>query len=106
MNKKNATRNSVEKSLLDELKEKHVESGYLYDIVEKYMNLWDVHEKLNEDINERGVTIKYPYGDSFGYKKNDSVSELIKIKAQMTKELQAFHNILEKIKIEDEDEEM
>ena len=59
---------------------------YMTDLVNDYCSLWEVKEKLLADIEERGVQIKWQNSEkSFGYKKNDSVGELLKTSAQMIK---------------------
>ena len=61
---------------------------YYYDLVSDYMELWIVKSLLVRDIRERGVTVKYNNGGGQkGMKKNDSVSELLKVNAQMLKSL-------------------
>ena len=98
----------LKESLLQQLKENENNAVYFVDLVETYMQLWTVCQKLNDDINERGVQIAYKNGNNqFGYKKNDSVNELSKTNAQMLKIL-AQLNIKAKVieKAEEEDDEL
>jgi hypothetical protein len=50
------------------------------------MAFWVIKEQLQEDIDERGVVVTYNNGGGqSGSKKNDSVSEKIKVTVQMSK---------------------
>ncbi|MBE0452009.1 MAG: RNA polymerase subunit sigma-70, partial [Clostridia bacterium] len=56
------------------------------DLAADYLSLWDIKTKLIEDIEKRGVSVKYNNGGGqTGYKKNESVSELLKVNQQMLK---------------------
>lgn len=52
------------------------------DLVDDYMQFWDVKNKLIADINDRGVATP---GANGVLKRNDSVGELSKINTQMLK---------------------
>jgi len=59
---------------------------YYLNLIEDYMSLWVIKEELMEDIKNRGVIIKWKNGEKqSGEKKNDSVSEVSKVNAQMLK---------------------
>ena len=76
----------LKKSLLDQLEDNGNSTKYFIDLVELYMSLWVVCQKLIADIDTRGVQVMYQNGkDQWGYKKNDSVNELSKTNAQMLK---------------------
>lgn len=65
--------------------------NYYLDMVDNYMALWTTAKMLENDIEERGVTIEWNNGGGQkGVKKNDSVSELNKTIQQMTKLLEAM----------------
>lgn len=94
--KKGAKSKSVQvlgNKLYDEIKEdllKQLESNETYgkhyeDLVNDYMALWDIKNRLIDDIKERGVSVEWNNGKQTGKKKNDSISELNKTSAQMLK---------------------
>lgn len=66
--------------------------AHFRDLVDDYMSLFDIKNKLNTDIRRRGVVIEWQNSKTQkGMKKNDSVSELVKVNAQMLKILQQLH---------------
>ena len=84
--KKSQIREQIRQDLTDQLERQGVYGQHYLDLVDDYMALWDVKNALIKDIKERGVTTKYQNGaNQWGYKKNDSVSELVKVNAQMLK---------------------
>lgn len=84
--KKEQIREQIKQDLIDQLERQGVYGQHYLDLVDDYMALWDVKNALIKDIKERGVTTKYQNGaNQWGYKKNDSVSELVKVNAQMLK---------------------
>ena len=79
-------KNAIKKDLLEQLKNNGIFRETYIDLVEDYISLWEIKNKLIGDINERGVTIEYQNGrEQWGYKKNDSISELNKTSTQMLK---------------------
>lgn len=83
---KETRRKLTKSSLILKLENKSENKDYLLDLVEDYMVMWDIKEKLQKDISTRGVSIKYNNGGGqSGVKKNDSVDQLIKMNAQMLK---------------------
>lgn len=98
----------LKQSLLEELNKNGNSTKYFIDLVELYMSLWVVCQKLIDDINTRGVQVMYQNGaNQWGYKKNDSVNELSKTNAQMLKILSQLGikaNIVEKV--DDSDDEL
>lgn len=61
-------------------------SAYTEELLQKYMNFTQIEEQLKADINLRGVNIFWSNGGGQeGYKKNDSISELVKTNAQKIK---------------------
>lgn len=81
-------KNIIRQDLLDQLERDGVTGEYYLDIVDKYMDLWETNRLLQEDIDERGVSVKYQNGpEQWGYKKNDSVDQQIKVNQQMLKML-------------------
>lgn len=82
--KKSVSRDNVKKSLIEQLQSRGVEYLFLMDLINDYMSLWAVKQKLIEDIEARGVTVTYQNGkNQKGVKQNDSVLSLIKTNAQM-----------------------
>lgn len=79
-------KSAIKKDLLEQLKNNGIFRETYIDLVEDYISLWEIKNKLIEDIKERGVTIEYQNGrEQWGYKKNDSINELNKTSTQMLK---------------------
>ena len=54
------------------------------ELVDEYMELWITVKLLSDDINEKGIKIRWRNGKSqSGYKRNESISEKIKATQQM-----------------------
>ena len=84
--KKSQIREQIRQDLTDQLERQGVYGQHFLDLIEDYMALWDTKNALIKDIKDRGVSVKYQNGaNQWGYKKNDSVSELVKVNAQMLK---------------------
>lgn len=80
------TREEIRESLLDALQDNGIFGKVFEDLVEDYLKLWDIKNTLINDVKRRGVKTKWQNSEtSFGYKKNDSVSEAVKVSAQMLK---------------------
>lgn len=76
----------IRQDLLDQLERNFTYGEQFKDLVEDYMAFWITKTLLIEDINKRGVNVKYNNGGGqSGYKKNDSIGELNKTNAQMLK---------------------
>ncbi|MGG3943380.1 P27 family phage terminase small subunit [Peribacillus psychrosaccharolyticus] len=75
-------RKIIGKDLKEQLTDKGAGHAHYLDMVNDYLALWDVKNKLIADIEERGVVVKW---GQMGKKKNDSVGELNKTNAQMLK---------------------
>mgnify|MGYP000915482965 CR=1 FL=1 len=88
---KKATKKEIKQDLLDQLERNGTVGKYYIDLVDDYMDLWSTKRKLIADIRKRGVTVKYQNSETqWGYKKNDSVDQLIKVNQQMIKLLDAL----------------
>lgn len=98
-------REIIRKSLLDQLASNSRTEPHYVDLVEDYMSLWDIKNKLIEDIEVRGVTVTWTNGKQTGKKKNDSVSELNKTNMQMLKLLAELGLKATEIDKDDEDDE-
>ena len=76
----------IKQDLLDQLERNGTTGNHYIDLVNDYIDLWSTKNLLIEDINERGVRTEYNNGGGqMGYKKNDSVDQLLKVNMQMLK---------------------
>lgn len=84
-------KSQIKQDLIDQLERQGIYGQHYLDLVNDYMALWDIKNKLIKDIKERGVSIRwetYNRGGEVvqsGYKKNESIAELNKTNAQMLK---------------------
>ncbi|MDT2810055.1 hypothetical protein P7H43_06130 [Enterococcus asini] len=79
------SRKKVRDSILAALVAKGMDSPYFLDLVEDYMDLWDIKTKLRKDLQERGPVVEWQNGaNQKGLRKNDSVVEYPKISKRMT----------------------
>ena len=85
--KKENLRKDIEAAIVDQLKDKKLyKYAHYRNLVNDYMKFWDIKNMLQEDIESRGVAILWQNSETQkGYRKNDSVSELIKVNTQMLK---------------------
>lgn len=78
----------IKEDLIDQLERNGIFNSYYLDMIDDYMSLWEIKNKLIKDIKARGVSIKWSNGGGQeGFKKNDSISELNKTNAQMLRVL-------------------
>lgn len=108
-NVKKIKKTKAYKELRDELLDQLARAGnvkrYFEDLVEDYMQLYVTKTLLQADIAERGVRVFYNNGGGqFGYKKNDSVEQMLKVNTQMLKILEALNITPEDDEPDDEDE--
>jgi phage terminase small subunit len=76
----------IKNDLLDQLERNGTTGKYYTDLVGDYMDMWVTKCLLVDDIQQRGVIVKYDNGGGQkGKKKNDSVEQRIKVNAQMLK---------------------
>ncbi|SDZ19147.1 P27 family phage terminase small subunit [Tindallia californiensis] len=76
----------IKRDLMDQLEEKGIHGSMYSDLINDYMNLWEIKNALIKDIKQRGVSVEYNNGGGqTGFKKNDSITELNKTNAQMMK---------------------
>ena len=81
----------IKKDLIHQLKLKKAAIPTFLSQVNDYMAMWVAKEMLISDIEERGAFISYDNGGGqTGIKKNDSVTDQIKVNAQMLKLLDAL----------------
>lgn len=75
----------IKRDLLKQLVDNDIYGKHFEDLVNDYMEMWNIKNNLIADIKERGVAIEWSNGKQHGMKKNDSISELNKTNAQMLK---------------------
>lgn len=76
----------IRKDLIKQLKERGTSQAHYESLVDDYIKFWNVKEELLADINERGVNIEYTNTAGHqAWKRNDSVSEVVKVQNQMLK---------------------
>ena len=81
----------IQKDLLNQLERNGNTGKYFIDLVKDYMDLWVTKCLLVDDIQRRGVNVKYNNGGGQkGMKKNDSVEQRLKVNAQMLRLLEAL----------------
>lgn len=102
-----AKKSDIKKDLTEQLERNGIFGSHYLDLVNDYMALWDIKNKLIKDIKERGVSVYWCNGGGQeGYKKNESISELTKTNAQMLKILNDLGLKATKQEPDDGDEEM
>ncbi|WP_229534802.1 P27 family phage terminase small subunit [Pelosinus baikalensis] len=102
-----AKKADIKKDLIDQLERNGVYGNHFLDVVEDYMSLWEIKNKLIRDIESRGVSIEWSNGGGQGgFKKNDSIGELNKTNAQMLKILNELGLKASKAEVIKDDEEM
>lgn len=80
-----AKRSEIKKDMLDQLERNGVYGCQFTDLVDDYMSMWDIKNKLLKDIRKRKIDIKWDNGGGqSGVKKNDSLTHLYKINAEMS----------------------
>lgn len=95
---------NIRKSLLQQLARNGTTEAHYEDLVFDYLKMWKVKNDLIDDIEKRGVQVKYQNGkDQHGYKKNDSIAELMKCNAQMLKILSEL-GLKAVVEVDDDDE--
>ena len=77
--------NEIKKDLLKQLESNGIFGKHYEDLIDDYISLWDIKNRLIEDIKIRGVSVEWNNGKQVGMKKNDSIPELNKTSAQMLK---------------------
>lgn len=81
----------IKQDLIDQLERQGIFGQHYLDLINDYMELWEIKNRLIKDIKERGVAIRWETYNKdgklvqSGYKKNESIAELNKTSAQMLK---------------------
>lgn len=73
----------MREDLLNQLKNNGVNGLFYDDLVDVYMKMYTIKNKLILDIEERGVAIEWSNGKQTSVKRNDSLDGLHKTVAQM-----------------------
>lgn len=98
-------RKLIKQDLLDQLERNGTYGRYYLDLVEDYMAMWDAKNALIEDIRQRGTVIEYTSNTGqTNPKKNESVGDLLKVNAQMTKLLDSLGISPAQVDADDDDE--
>lgn len=81
----------IKGDLLQQLRANQTTGKFYINLVEDYMDLWLTKCLLLEDVKTRGVTVRYNNGGGqSGYKKNDSVEQVLKVNTQMLRILDSL----------------
>jgi hypothetical protein len=72
--------------IVDEHNKDNTFGKHFLDLAEDYMSMWITKQLLIQDIRQRGVSVFYNNGGGqTGFKKNDSVEQLVRVNGQMLK---------------------
>ncbi|MBP3951136.1 P27 family phage terminase small subunit [Bacillus suaedae] len=99
----NPLREIIKNDLLNQLEENGTFGSHFKDLVCDYMSMWDIKNRLIDDIDRRGVVVTWSNGKQSGEKKNESINELNKTSAQMLKILAELELRASKIDKDDDD---
>jgi phage terminase small subunit len=76
----------IRNDLIEQMEEKEVDNEYYTDLIDDYIKCYRMKNKLAEDIEDRGVSIKWQNSEnSYGFKKNDSIPEFVRVSSHMIK---------------------
>lgn len=76
--------NAIKEDLLKQLADKGIYEEHYKEMVDRYINFYHIEKYLEEDIETRGVSIQWSNGGKQqGVKKNDSITEMTKVSAEM-----------------------
>lgn len=108
MNERDKIRCKIKKAISKQMKEKSLDRYAHYeDLAKDYLSLWDIKNRLIDDIAERGVSVKWCNGGGQeGHKKNESISELLKVNKQMLTILYDLGIRASDLKVVDEDDNL
>lgn len=81
---RNTRKQWVKTDLHKQLEQDGKVQKYWYDLVDDYLALWEIKEKLKTDIERNGVMVLVTNGQQQFRKRNDAVVELPKISKRMT----------------------
>ena len=78
-------RDEIRKNLLSQLENSNIVGKHFEDLIEDYMNFYDIKNELQQDIKQRGSMTYWTRGRDCGWKKNESLDALNKANTQMLK---------------------
>jgi phage terminase small subunit len=99
-------KSQIKQDLLDQLERQGIYGQHYLDLIEDYMKLYDIKNKLLKDGKENPYTVWQNSETSFGRKKNDSIDQAVKVSQQMLKILTFLGIKPSPLEEEDLDEEM
>ena len=102
----NKLREDIKADLVLQFKARDLNCITFLDLIDDYMEFWDIKNRLIQDIKTRGVNIKWHNGKQEGLKKNDSTGDLVKINNQMLKILDQLNLEAPPQTKEDEDDDI
>ncbi len=85
-----AKRADVRQDLIDQLERSGTIGKHYTDLIDDYMNLWDIKNKLQADIKKRGAKVQVATASKVNIKTNDSVIDSLKVNQQMLKILDSL----------------
>ena len=85
-------KSQIKHDLIDQLERQGIYGAQYLDLIDDYMKLYDIKNKLIADAKKNPYTEWRNSETSFGRKKNDSIDQAVKVNQQMLKIL-AFLNI-------------
>lgn len=96
----NSKKKEIKENLILQLKLANKTEAYFQDMIDDYMRLYDLKNKLFKDIKKRGEVIEGTNGNGFKVmRQNESIQSVLKVNAQMLKILNDL-GLKEKIDIE------
>jgi len=81
-------KDQIKQDLLDQLERNGVYGDHYLDLIEDYISLWEIKNKLIKDGKAHPFTEWRNSETSFGRKKNDSIDQAVKVHQQMMKILE------------------
>ena len=86
--RKPSKREKIKRDLLDQMERNGVYGDHYLDLIEDYLNLWMIKNKLIKDGKKNPYTEWKNSETSYGRKKNDSIDQAVKVSMQMMKILE------------------
>lgn len=83
--KKMSKRQKIKHDLLDQLERNGTYGDHYLDLIDDYINLWMIKNKLIRDSKKNPYTEWKNSETSYGRKKNDSIDQAVKVNQQMMK---------------------
>jgi len=85
---KPSKKDKIKQDLLDQLERNGTYGDHYLDLIEDYINLWMIKNKLIRDGKKNPYTEWKNSETSYGRKKNDSIDQAVKVNMQMMKILE------------------